>query len=418
MITIGIDDTDSEDGLCTTYLAAVMMERLKRIGEIVGLPKLVRLNPSVEFKTRGNAAIAFSLETDLPEKAKEVALATLLELSDFSGPKTNPGLVVAEEVPPELSSFYRRALSEILEVGEAVGIIEELGFWSRSFKNRQGLIGALAAVGAEFTDETYELLAYREIKRWGTPRKIDEGSVWRADELTYPRTWDTVDRENRKVVFAPHSKDPVLFGIRGEDPEPLREALEAIRSEPFERMVIYRTNQGTDAHICRGDIAGVVEDKSYILRGVVSEGPEAIEGGHIFFSLKAEDEDASIRCAAFEPTKNFRDLVRSLCPGDLVEVYGAVKKRTLNLEKIEVVSLAERTIEEAPLCPSCRRRMKSAGRGQGYRCRRCKTGAECKMRIPLHREIEEGFYEVPPCARRHLSKPLARMREKTVHPSR
>lgn len=418
MITIGIDDTDSQEGLCTTYLAAVMMERLREIGEIVGLPKLVRLNPSVEFKTRGNAAIAFSLDTELPEKAKEIALTTLLELSDFSGPKTNPGLVVAEETPRELSGFYRRALHEILEVTEALEIIEGLGLWSRSFKNRQGLVGALAAIGAYFPDETYELLAYREVKRWGTPREIDEESVWKADEMTYPRTWDTVDRQNEKVVFAPHSKDPVLFGIRGEDPGALREALEEIRAEPFERMVTYRTNQGTDAHIIRGDISSVVEDRSYRLRGEVSQAPWAIEGGHIFFSLRAEGEDATIRCAAFEPTKNFRDLVRALSPGDLVEVYGAVKKGTVNLEKMEVVSLAEMAVEEAPICPACRRRMKSAGRGQGYRCRRCKTLAGGKVRIPLRREIDPGFYEVPPCARRHLSKPLARMRGERVHPSR
>ena len=418
MMTIGVDDTDSEEGLCTTYLAAVMMDRLGSFGEVVDLPRLVRLNPCVQFKTRGNAAIAFSLDTDHPEKAKEVALETLLELSDFSGEKTNPGLVVAEEVPRELSGFYQRALHEVIDVREAVEIIERLGLWSRSFKNRQGLVGALAAVGARFSDVTYELLAYRVERRWATPREIDEESVWKADELTYPRTWDTVDRQNRKVIFAPHSKDPVLFGVRGEEPGSLMEALETIRSEPFERMVIYRTNQGTDAHISRGEVSGVVEDNSYLLRGVVASGPEAIEGGHIFFTLGDGESDSSIRCAAFEPTKGFRDLVRALIPGDVVEVYGAVKKGTLNLEKMEVVSLAEGTVEEAPLCPSCSRRMKSAGRGQGYRCRRCKTRAEGKATVPLHREIQEGFYEVPPCARRHLSKPLVRMRGDKVHPSR
>ncbi|MCR3882811.1 MAG: tRNA(Ile)(2)-agmatinylcytidine synthase [Methanothrix sp.] len=418
MITIGVDDTDSEEGLCTTYLAAVMMERLGSFGEVVDLPKLVRLNPCVQFKTRGNAAIAFSLDTERPDKAKEVALETLLELSDFSGKKTNPGLVVAEEVPRELSGFYQRALHEVIDVREAVEIIERLGLWSRSFKNRQGLVGALAAVGARFSDVTYELLAYRGERRWATPREIDEESVWKADELTYPRTWDNVDRQNRKVIFAPHSKDPVLFGIRGDEPGSLMEALETIRSEPFERMVIYRTNQGTDAHISRGEVSGVVEDNSYLLRGVVADGPEAIEGGHIFFTLRDEEADSTIRCAAFEPTKGFRDLVRALLPGDLVEVYGAVKKGTVNLEKMEVVSLAEGTVGEAPLCPSCSRRMKSAGRGQGYRCRRCKTRAEGKATVPLHREIQEGFYEVPPCARRHLSKPLVRMRGDKVHPSR
>jgi tRNA(Ile2)-agmatinylcytidine synthase len=418
MITIGVDDTDSEEGLCTTYLAAVMMDRLGGLGEIEGFPKLVRLNPCVQFKTRGNAAIAFTLDTDRAEEAKEVALKTLMELSDFSGPKTNPGLVVAEEVPKELTSFYRRALDEVLEVREAEEIIERYGLWSRSFKNRRGLIGALAAMGAEFPDETYELLAYRWPERWGTPREIDEESVWRADELTYPGTWDTVDHHNKKMVFAPHSKDPVLFGIRGRDPESIFSALKTIRSEPFERMVIYRTNQGTDVHINEGKIEGVVENRSYRLRGVVAKEAEAIEGGHLFFSLQAEDGKGSISCAAFEPTKNFRDLVRALVPGDLIEVYGAVKKRTLNIEKMEIVALAERMAMETPICPSCKRRMKSAGRGQGYRCKRCGTKAGGKVEALLHREIEPGFYEVPPSARRHLSKPLVRMRGERVHPSR
>jgi tRNA(Ile2)-agmatinylcytidine synthase len=418
MITIGVDDTDSEEGLCTTYLAAVMMERLASLGEIEGFPKLVRLNPCVQFKTRGNAAIAFSLDTDRPEEAKEIALKTLMELSDFSGPKTNPGLVVAEKVPEELSSFYRRGLDEVLEVWEAEEIIERHGLWSRPFKNRRGLIGALAAIGAEFPDETYELLAYRQSERWGTPREIDEESVWRADELTYPGTWDTVDHHNKKVVFAPHSKDPVLFGIRGQDPKSVLSALKTIRSEPFERMVIYRTNQGTDAHINEGEIAGVVENKSYRLRGVVANEAEAIEGGHLFFPLEAEDGRGTISCAAFEPTKNFRDLVRALVPGDVIEVYGAVKKRTLNIEKMKIIRLAERKALVAPICPTCHRRMKSAGRGQGYRCRRCGTKAERKVEVDLAREIEPGFYEVPPCARRHLSKPLIRTKGGNVHPSR
>jgi len=62
--------------------------------------------------------------------------------------------------------------------------------------------------------------------------------------------------------------------------------------------------------------------------------------------------------------------------------------------------------------------MKSAGQGQGYRCRRCGTKADGKVEVLLPREIKPGFYEVPPCARRHLSKPLVRMRNGKVYPSR
>lgn len=413
---IGIDDTDSEKGLCTTYLGAVLMERLRPLGEVKGFPKLIRLNPCARFKTRGNAAISFELESDRPEEVRETALEAVLELSDFSGENTNPGLVVAENVTQPMKTFYRRAVTEILEIQEARDLLEKERIWHRGFKKGRGLIGALAAVGASLPDFTYELIAYRERQRWGTPRVIDKESVLEADERTYPDTWDTVDRHNGRIVFAPHSGDPVLFGIRGRDPDALEEAFVIIKSEPWERRVLYRTNQGTDAHILDGEIAAIREDQSYRLRGTVAGQPRAIAGGHLFLTLR--DGETALNCAAFEPTKNFRSLVKKLAPGDEVEVYGAVREGTLNLEKINVLRLAAQEALVAPVCPGCGRRMESAGRGQGYRCRRCKTRAEGREREVVARDLETGFYEVPPCARRHLAKPLVRMVGEKTHPSR
>lgn len=413
---IGIDDTDSERGLCTTYLAAVLMDRLRPLGELVGLPKLVRLNPCAPFKTRGNAAIAFQFETERPKEVRELALQTVTELSDLSGKNTNPGLVVADAISRRMRDFYKRAVTEILQIDEARRILEVEGVWHRGFKKGRGLIGALAAVGAELDDHTYELIAYRDPGRWGTPRTIDQASVWKADSLTYPLTWDTVDYHNNRIVFAPHSTDPVLFGIRGDDIEAIDLAFRTITSEPWERKVLYQTNQGTDAHIIPGVVSEVVDNQSYRLRGRVKDAPRTIEGGHLFFSIL--DGDDSLTCAAFEPTKNFRDIVNKLIPSDLIEVYGAVKDRTLNLEKLEVLELADKIAAQAPLCPSCGRRMKSAGRGQGYRCRQCKLKAEEQEKKFLLRDLEAGFYEVPPCARRHLSKQLVRMKGQKVHPSR
>ena len=413
---IGIDDTDSERGLCTTYLAAVLMDRLRPLGELVGLPKLVRLNPCAPFKTRGNAAIAFQLETDRVQEVRDLALQTVTDLSDLSGKNTNPGLVVADAVSRSMSDFYKIAVTEILEIDEAREILEAEGVWHQGFKKGRGLIGALAAVGAELEDHTYELIAYREPKRWGTPRTIDQASVWKADRLTYPLTWDTVDCYNNRIVFAPHSTDPVLFGIRGDDVDAIELAFRTITSEPWERKVLYLTNQGTDAHIIPEGIATVQDSQSYRLRGRVKDAPRTIEGGHLFFSI--QDNEDSLVCAAFEPTKNFRDIVKKLIPGDQIEVYGAVKERTLNLEKLEVLELADKIAARAPLCPSCGKRMKSAGRGQGYRCRICKLNADQQEKKALPRDLETGFYEVPPCARRHLSKQLVRMKGQKVHPSR
>ncbi|MBN1323737.1 MAG: DUF1743 domain-containing protein [Methanotrichaceae archaeon] len=415
MLTIGIDDTDSERSLCTTYLAAVLMERLGAVGEVEDLPRLVRLNPCAPFKTRGNAAVAFALRSDRTEEVEEIALQTLIELSDLAGENTNPGLVVAETVTPEMRGFYRRAVTEILEIDEARKMLQEHGIWHRGFKKGRGLIGALAAVGSAFEDHTFELIHYRYRDRWGTPRSIDEPSVWRADSQTYPGTWDTVDMGSRRVVFSPHSPDPILFGIRGEDIGAIEMAASIIESEPAERRVLYITNQGTDSQMLPGEMGDLCDDRSYRLRGTVASNPCAIAGGHLFFDLASNG--ARLECAAFEPTKGFRDIVKRLMPGDLLEVYGAVRGGALNLEKMEVIALAERLEWNAPVCPTCKRRMKSAGKEQGYRCRRCRTSGERESRA-LPREIETGLYEVPPSARRHLTKPLIRYEGECVHPSR
>ena len=212
---IGIDDTDSPAGMCTTYLGAVLARRLIHDHMRVREARLVRLNPNVTFKTRGNAAIALDVEGD-PEQGFALACAIVEELADFSCGKTNPGVVVAEKRPDP--AFYQRAVTDFCEIDEAVAVLEAAGARYRGWKNRRGLVGATAAVSSVFPDTTYEILAYRDPARWGTSREVDRESLFAAEEATFPHTWDTVDVANRVVVCVPHTPDPVLFGIRGESP--------------------------------------------------------------------------------------------------------------------------------------------------------------------------------------------------------
>ncbi len=123
-----------------------------------------------------------------------------------------------------------------------------------------------------------------------------------------------------------------------------------------------------------------------------------------------EDGTASIECAAFEPTKGFRSIIRQLRAGDKIIVYGSVKEGTLNLEKIKLTALNQNELRN-PLC--CGKHMKSMGRGQGFRCEKCGAKSKEQAIEPIKRNISTGFYEVPPSARRHLSKPLVRFQEKS-----
>ncbi len=447
---IGIDDTDSRKGMCTTYLCAVLVDELKKYGE-VSTPRLVRLNPCIPFKTRGNGAVSFEIRIANGKEAevKEVIKARVSELSELSEEGTNPGVVFidnealnaisrgekennSEEM---LKNFYEHAVREVLTMEDAYTIISNLHFDYFGLKNKRGIIGALAAAAfsvlqknkPNYYDFTYELMAYRRKERWGTSRSIDEASVWKADATTYPLTWDTVDVANKKIVFAPHSPCPVLFGIRGDSVDAIYKTYEFIHAEPEERKMLFVTNQGTDFHLIKlEDAEEKLQDyRSYILDGMVSSNPRTIEGGHVVFSIslseKTLENGISIECIAYEPTKGFRNIIRKLRVGDEITVYGSLKKETINLEKIEVRKLNP-VVESNPKCDKCGRSMESAGRLQGYRCKRCGTYRADKDKVIVDRGIEEGLYEVPPVARRHISKPLIRMRmkevNKEIHPSR
>jgi tRNA(Ile2)-agmatinylcytidine synthase len=238
-------------------------------------------------------------------------------------------------------------------------------------------------------------------------------SFFDAHEATYPNTWDTVDEKTGEVVAVPNTHGPVVYGLRGTF-DGVWQANSHVDVEEAEHLVVYRTNQGTDAHLVDARAGEIEEGGSYRVEGEVVEEPETREGGHVFFTIQGAEDDARLRCAAFEPTGRFRDAVRRLREGDRVVVCGSVSDGTLKVEKLRVVSL-NRTRHVKPTC--CGRRMESAGRRQGYRCRAddCDETAETLVEETVEREIDEGWYEVPPSARRHLAKPLVRLREPSRH---
>jgi len=408
---IGLDDTDSrERGMCTTYAADTVARRLTDAGAAVERVLLVRCNPAVEHKTRGNAALAVHTDASA-DTALEVAASVVDGAAETGDDRTNPGVVVAagapEAVPESVAAFARAAVRDHHDRADAVNLAEEAGFRVRRWKNGRGVIGALAAVGAwrAFEEWTYEHITYRERRRWGTDRDVDVESVFEAADEYYPTVWDTVDRESGEVVCVPRTPGPVLYGIRGDDAAACRAVADRIRSESVDRERTFVTNQGTDGHLREGAVSTAREGRSYRLDATVRTAPETRRGGHVFF--RVGDGEAELRCAAFEPTKRFREHVRALRPGDELTVCGELKDGTLKLEKFAVRDL-DRTELVTPTCSSCDRSMESAGRGQGYRCRDCGTVADGKVKRQLDRELSVGWYEVPPRARRHIAKPLVR----------
>ena len=436
---IGIDDTDSNKGMCTTYLAALLADELKAYGTVAEFPYLIRLNPTIPYKTRGNAALGIDLrladESDLSIREQIVShvIRRISEYAETDCNQTNPGAVfifeeMYDQIKEPLNLFFQKAVTDVIEIEEAFSLIDSLtssekraGFSHFFLKNGRGLIGSLAVCGAILNpgwEATYEYLTYRLPKNWGNNggpiRFVDPESLMEADRRTSPETWDTVDYSKKTKPFpvcVPASDDPVLYGIRGNSQKAVIEAAGFVVSEEIERFCVFKTNQGTDSHLIFAESFKELKAlHSYAANGFVHSPSETREGGHDIFSVT--DRDGNIlECAAFEPTGPFRHIIRQLLPGDTVTVFGSFKNKSLNLEKIKINSLIPAFQLDNPICPVCEKRMESSGQNQGFRCKKCKTKAADKIQIPMSRGLKTGFYEVPPSARRHLSKPLIRYSE-------
>jgi len=105
-----------------------------------------------------------------------------------------------------------------------------------------------------------------------------------------------------------------------------------------------------------------------------------------------------------------------LAIGDKVTVYGSIRKYpyTLNIEKIKIDKLADIYKKLIPTC-KCGSKMSSIGKNKGYRCEKCGSKTTDIKYVKIERKIKEGFYEVPVCARRHLSKPLKRFGKRFIY---
>ena len=425
-LIIALDDTDSNDGMCTTYIMTLIIEYLKKNKfEIINFPRLVRLNPSIPYKTRGNAAL--SVEIDIKNdytKMKNIIINFVVNLikekSMISSINTNPGSVFIEEkqyemIKYELRDFYLKTLRDIVTIEEAISIINKYNINYFLLKNGRGIIGSLAAAGYilisnEINDYTYELLTYRNPNNFGLKRIFYKETFIEFDKKTYPKTWDTIDYSKKeKLICISHSKDPVLYGIRGIDYKILDSSKKYLKSEHVDKYCIYKTNQSTDDHILIVDsFFDMKELCSYKIKVVVHKKSKTIIGGHVFITV-TDKKNIQFTCAAYEKTGNFRKIIQSLIPGDIIEAFGSFKNNTINLEKINIIFLNKEYITTNPICNKCNCKMKSRGLNKGYKCKKCKSITYEKFIFEKSRNINIGYYEVTPSARRHLSKPIIRI---------
>ncbi|UCE80494.1 MAG: DUF1743 domain-containing protein [Methanobacteriota archaeon] len=408
-----------------------MLKELREY-DLIGLPRLVRLNPNVPWKTRGNAAVCLPLGRGVgtsdycgeidgiavqsyrrgtpadPKEVLAVAEAVLEREAEFDCDKTNPGIVCTNRRPSP--RMYWRAVRGIVSLSEAETLLDECGAQWRKYKNGRGIIGASSSISWRPRDRTWEVIAYRQEHRIGTRREIDPLSVVEMDRNTV-NTFNNYDYETEHVAIAPSSPCPVLFGIRGDSLDELLSARKMIRGEAPSSWLAFLSNQGTDDHVVDARIGGLSAGFSARVRACVTQPPRTIKGGHVILRVS---DGREIDAAFYEPSGSLRDIARQLIPGDRIIAHGAVRDdpRSLNVEKLRIVHLAElRQKTHNPYCPECSKRMGSMGAGKGYRCKICggHTSESAAVTKVVPRTVACRWYEPPVASRRHLYMPVRRM---------
>ncbi len=422
---VAFDDTDSPHGMCTTYLATEIIKRTDL--QLIGYPRIVRLNPNIGYKTRGNGAIALNLgkgkgeprkigmiderpvysypgmeEAGSPDEIMNLASEVVSDFAQLKEENTNPGIVVVSS--PLNSPLYKTALSNEVSKEEVRVILGKANAQYKEIKNGRGIIGASAALAWPRKRVTYELLAYEYPK----PSSISADLKLKAAseiEAHYPHTFNNIDSRNRDAAIFPSNRTPVLYGIRSVYSDHLYVAEQDL-SEKFgirgSRSLIFETNQGTDDHIIRNS-AALWDGGSFCIEGEISETPQANIGGHYFTKLNWHG--SSITLAAFEPTKEFRKVFRQLRKGDRISVYGSFAEGTLKVEKMDVITVARHFRKTPPMCKECGIVMKNHGKND-FRCPKCTTRGKVPAYTEEVRSLKPGRFEVPVCARRHLSMPV------------
>ncbi len=449
-VLLSFDDIDTLRGGCTTHFATKIINIFLSKGwKLEDFPRLVRLNPDIPWKTRGNAAISIVLSNEEKISIEDIAYLVQEEFISYISSNepitghSQPTFIVADyDVISSRSYFFRRlyrnAIKETLdmktiekELRKTIGE-KEKGIVIRSLIGKRGLIGTLASIGHIFEndDYTFELLAYKrdqEINKKNLDNKLLYSFFLKHEDIF---TFGNIDIYSKKSIVTPHGPDPVLFGLRGDNPLTLLSIFKEIvdyYGSLIDIWMLFKTNQGTDVHHRRSNKRKTESLYSQIeVIGWKIRKKEILPSGHHIFKINILEPDPlssiEIEVACYRESLKMRRLLGKLGEDDLLLLFGNTKREfdlpsiTLNLEKNYVIYRKTQSKNVKPLCPKCFNTLESEGRGKGLRCRKCnyRLFVTDIHKITAGKEITPTVFHEPPMYQRHLTKPLKRFGREDV----
>jgi len=399
---IGLDDTDSVDGGCTTWDFHLLLSEIEESGfEINNAPRLVRLWPFAPERTRGNAALSAEIIVNSGNELEFIGLienwfnSRYLIENDWDALPHNPSLVWTINQFPE--EWYWDGVRNFVDPElrmEKLNQINGVKYWYRG--SNRGVVGVTSSIAWRgLKDWTWEATAWRKQAMIGQDRIVSNSRVREMSEK-FPQTILNRDPNAGKSLITPRTPCPVLYGVRSENEIVANEAHKWLQEsndvEGAVAMRVHRTNQATDDHIIK------------VKYGVVISEIIEVKGGHASLSVFSGDKKYSL--VAFKQGGGVNSLLRRTVIGDIVGWRGlSSSEDEIHLESLIVLDASPRFLER-PIC-ECGHRFQRQGRGQPLRCSDCG-----KLTNSIWKGVEfdnEGEWMEPlPSHRRHLAKPLNR----------
>jgi tRNA(Ile2)-agmatinylcytidine synthase len=407
-LRLGLDDTDHSEIGCTTERMANLINTISSNMESVHIERrLVRLWPFAKRRTRGNGALGATILIHEEDKESFLSicsdwfsdLTTLTQNYPPSRIAPSPCLVISEEAVPE--SWYWSAVRGEVDCEKRLLEVRNRGCTVLLSDSSWGVVGASAAISWQPKDSSsWELIAWREEKRIGSPRQVSEQSVMELEPL-HPGAFVNRDPTKGRGLIAPRTPCPVLYGIRGATEHSVSAAHEWMQNrddvESCSMYATHRTNQLSDDHI------------ESLNSGTVTSLPSETKGGHAV--IHAISPERSYSLMAFSEGGPVNRLLRSLIPGDMISWAGLLAPDdSIHLEKLRVDTPSPR-IAGRPVC--CAISMRSEGKGQGLRCNICGNRTpKYWMCNSWQESLNVGigeWVEPTPSNRRHLARPVSLM---------
>lgn len=163
MIVVGIDDTDTLDSPGTNQLARAIVREAESDWQCVRIVRHQLLfNPQIPYTSKnGSASITFTRRGySMPEQLQEIC-ERVMRRCFVDG--SDPGLCIAQNVPPEVTHFGRLCQRDIVTQQMARSLAQSHQIVLKGLGGTEGgVIGSLAAIGLAVTGDDGRVVQHGE----------------------------------------------------------------------------------------------------------------------------------------------------------------------------------------------------------------------------------------------------------------